>query len=324
MQYSSIAEIAADEDLGLGPVEPTANAVRRAIDNRLRLLQPETTEHTSVLFRQLVAARVAIDELESADKKGEDAQLVPITTAALERMLSAIARPTQPTEAARSQVNERMQSSRAVAITKASRDFRNYRKLPLAGLSAIAAAIWATRQAFGANLTHIGTIVWSSAAGGFILIAILFLAGLSRIQGEDEEILRRLYDPDVQVDALIFLKRWEFKGPFTRNDIRLAIWYESAHRSVPQDGWRDVWVIRRWRISRGRRYRPTFERNERMLQSYRRNVRRGGRNWALALASTTDFIGALDDAAELSITRFIEIGLLEIQRIGGKDRFKMK
>jgi hypothetical protein len=46
---------------------------------------------------------------------------------------------------------------------------------------------------------------------------------------------------------------------------------------------------------------------------YRSEVDRDGHNWLLARVSTTNFVGALDDAAEYAITRFVEMNAVVLK-----------
>ena len=62
-EYSSIQDIIADQALDLGTVETTADAVRRAIEAKLKLMQSSTVTDTTELYRRLVQARSALDRL---------------------------------------------------------------------------------------------------------------------------------------------------------------------------------------------------------------------------------------------------------------------
>lgn len=304
MEYSSIREIVADQGLNLGDVEPTADAVRKAIDDKLRSLQSETVAETPEIYRQLINARDAIDKLDTADGKRVGTELIPIPTAMLERLLDAIQKPPQITERKGSTAIERMQSSRSVAITKASQDYRNRRKLPFAGLGALSATLWSTRQAFGANLSGAGTLVWTAVAGVILLVAISLFAATSRTQNSDENILRRLYDPDIQAIALDLMPR-NTRRRFARAVFRKALWYVAHGPEVESE------------LSRAR----SLGIEESLLDiamTYPGPQERKG----LHRLSTTDFLSALDDSSELALDRFVEMDVLRSKQVRGRERFE--
>src|SRR5262245_60923207 len=142
-----------------------------------------------------------------------------------------------------------MQKIRSVAATKASDDFRNHRTLPTARIGAIAAALWATRQIFGVNLTHVGTTVWAVGAGSVVVIAILLLLLMRKAQHHDEQVLRRLFDADVQGYAFS-----DSGDPVTRADYRTRLRYRSvvpARRLATRSYL--IRRLRRWRTNKMQR-----------------------------------------------------------------------
>jgi hypothetical protein len=299
MKYSSIQEIITDPDLGLSDVEPTSDAVRRAIEQKLQSMQPDTATHTSPLYRQLVVARESLNELGAASSGARGAELVPIPSAVLERLIDAISKPDQKATPQEPSVSERMQANQLVAVTKASQDFRNRRALPLAGLGTLTAALWATRQAFGANLSHIGTAVWAGATVGIILIVVLVFLMTSNAQGRDEVFLRRIYDPDVQAEALRRIGMSDFFNAargFTRSDFRMALWGTSMSRS-------------------GLANLPVGEKSSHEDPTGRPRNR---------ILSTIDRVGALDDATQLAMSRFLEMDVLASRRELGLEVFEFK
>ena len=54
--YATLEEILADRELGLGKVQPTIEAVRRAIDNRLRSMRRDTVNGISDDYMRLAVA----------------------------------------------------------------------------------------------------------------------------------------------------------------------------------------------------------------------------------------------------------------------------
>jgi hypothetical protein len=226
MTYSSLQEIIADQGLGLTNVEPTVDAVQRAINDKLRSMQAETATQTTETYRRLIDARTSLDELSSANNERGSTELVPMPAAVVERLLDIIQKPNIAAEPPKPPIIERMQTNRSVAITKASQDFRNRRALPLAGLGTIVAALWGTRQAFGANLSHVGTVVWAAVSAGIVVIVFMLLILVRQAQSRGERALRRFYDPDVQADALRSLRDEmdsEDVDYFTRRHFRDAL-----------------------------------------------------------------------------------------------------
>jgi hypothetical protein len=338
-RYSSLEDILGDRELGLDAALLDVEAVRRAIESKLKVMQEETVGETSDRYRRLIEARTALDNMAGASDQRVGGELIPIPSRLLERLIERLDTPS----AARSQVQreggpsagEQMRSSRTVAVTKASQNFRNRRTLPLTALGAVTAALWATRQAFGANLTHVGTVLWAGVAGGILVLTLFSLIYIWRIQAQDEEVLRRLFDPDVQARALGPLER----AAFTRLRFRRALWFEATAQSrrthivVPYffrhnfrrtsfkasvvkrinelDEMEDVGDHLRWLVLKESLLGPYWD-------AY--GPDRGG---LARVLSTADLVGALDDAGQLAIARFVEMGALIPSQSSGLETFKV-
>jgi hypothetical protein len=351
VEYQSLQDILADEDLALSDTKATVDDVRHAIDARLRALQTDTIVRTPDIYRRLINARDSLDRLGKEIPEHKSTELVPITL--LERVLDVIQKPVPNSGSQEPTATERMQKSRSVAITKASEDFRHRRALPTAGIGAIAAAIWATRQIFGVNLTHVGTIAWAAGAGSVIIIAIIVLLLMRKAQSNDERALRRLFDPDVQGSAL------DEYGPITRSEYRTHLWYMSV-TPIRRPAARIAFIrrLRRLHVNRLRglehRTMETMHRMEddpgsevdrdrlqEMLSMYREKLKSYrppsslySRTYMLThrfagegesrFLSTVDLASALDEASQLALTRFIEIGILESTQSRGLEEFRIK
>jgi hypothetical protein len=338
-EYSSIQDIIADQALDLGTVETTADAVRRAIEAKLKLMQSGTVTDTTELYRRLVQARSALDRLAGPGSVGKSAELIPVPVAVLERLerlvegfqksLIASERSPQPQGLS---VAERMQTARFVAVSKASQDFRNRRALPLATLGTLATALWATRQAFGANLSHVGTLIWALAAGGVVVVAISLFILAYHVQKEDEETLRKLFDPDIQADAVHLL----FDMIFTRQDFREALWYKAAVRNRRAQKFQHLLrTDRRRRVALNlldevddllgklqHRHGKSLSEQERREVEFELSLKDGlsasaywkgfnpQRRGMATFLSAVDLVNALEDAAELALARFIDMGVI--------------
>ena len=303
MQYSSLGDIIDDPALGLAGTTPTQGAVRKAIDEKLRSLQPETTEKTSELYLRLVAARGELDELTSAMANAKGAAVVPMPVAAVERLIDAVARVAINNSEPQSSPLDRMQEARTSALARASRDFRNQRALPLAGLGTVSVTIWGTRQAFGANLSHVGTLAWAIASGAIVLVTVAVWILIYRVQTRDEETLRREFNPDIQASALRLMKDM---SQFTRQDFRVALW--------------------------ARAYYPRLNRRQRLKLDQHKQLMASGRvdfevtfarqsQAVLSFLSTVDLADAMDDATQLAVERFTDMGVISASQELGLELF---
>jgi hypothetical protein len=165
-------------------------------------MQSDTVASTPAIYQRLIDARTVVDQMNAGGPPGTD--IVPLPSAVLDRLVDALSgqSASRAPEDHRPTPMERMETARAASVTKASQDFRHQRAWPLAGLSALAAAIWGSRQAFGVNLSKVGAIGWGIGAGAVLIVAVVLLGLTQRGQMRDEQVLRRLYDPETQASAL--------------------------------------------------------------------------------------------------------------------------
>jgi hypothetical protein len=281
--YDSLDEILADRRMGFVTDDQSAAGVKRAIERRLMELQPSTVEETSDEYVRLTAAREFLDDEPRvpAGRPGTAMEAVP--SQMLDRLVTALVERTTPSEPPPLPApppEQRMAVNRREAATKASKDFRNARAIPIAGLGGLVAAVWGTRAAFGVDFSHVGTLVWSIVALGAVGVSMAVFGLARSTQGRAEVALRRLYDPDVQTDALRELL--DQQKTFIRADYRDALSFLanpfSRHRLVP----------------------------------FRRHARLPSRDVHRFQLSTVDYASALEDAVSLALERFFKLGVLDI------------
>jgi hypothetical protein len=306
MAYNSLDQIIRDGRLGLGEVSAEQDALLKAVEEKLKTMQSSTIEDTSEQYRLLVEAHEFLAGRNNSQGSGE---LVPVPAATLELMLKAALEqrpaptPVQPTESP----VERMQTRRHVVATQASQDFTTKRTLPLAGLGVLAAAVWGTRQTFGANLSDIGTTVWALGASFVVIISIVSLLAASRAKDSDIWRLRRLFDPDIQATAL------RVSGSSGREFSRALYKFNLARIA---DGRFDP----EWDAAAASfRTRPD-EPEPWMIVNPSRALRR---STLRANLSTVDLEGALEDATSLSLARFVEIGAITYRVSLGSDLYTL-
>jgi len=173
-------------------------------------------------------------------------------------------------------------------------------------LGTVTATIWGTRQAFGADLSHVGTLAWAIASGGVVLAAFALWILIYRIQTHDEETLRREFNPDIQASALRLMKEL---GQFTRQDFRVALWYRAAYPRL------------------SRRQRQNLEQHMQLMAGGRADfeVTFARQNQAiLSFLSTVDLVDATDDAAHLAVEHFIDMGVIYASQELGLELFSFK
>lgn len=200
--------------------------------------------------------------------------------------------------------------------------------IDLAGLATLVGALWATRQAFGANLSHVGTLIWACSAGGIIIIAILLFILTSRTQNQAEDTLRRLFDPDVQGMALGLLEG----RSFGRQGFREALWYSATknRRGAPRLLRPLLYAYRRGRILHQMDELEPYALDPAEPQPRKRDLL--GSYWEVfnpryegttSLLSTVDLVDALDDGAQLAIGRFLDMKAIASGHFHGMESFRV-
>jgi len=198
------------------------------------------------------------------------------------------------------------------ASTKATSDFRTSRTLPfsLAAIGGIAAAAWSISQkevlpsgAKGGVSSSHWVIV--GIAGVVIVIALwgLFLA--YRSQQADEHILGELYDSETQTRALRYADEESFSGMRRRlqDSGRDPREYRRTHGSFDRQEFREAL------------WESALEHSYSILRRRRLGVGES------LLFSKVDLKAACRDSTDLAITRFIDMGLVDVILLQGHERF---
>src|SRR5712692_3158236 len=118
MGYRSLQDILDDQELDLGEVDSTVDALRHAIDHSLQLMQAATLTQTSDVYRRLIEARAALEQIGGTTRRPRGTDLIPMPVAILEQLLEAVQRAHQTSPGGGSSATERMQTQRSMAITK--------------------------------------------------------------------------------------------------------------------------------------------------------------------------------------------------------------
>lgn len=326
MSYSSFEELVADPVLRLEGVPPAHADIRRAIDSQLRELQSTTGQLAEARYLALMTARSQLEQLSTSSSTPEGRELVTLPSAVLERLISSL-EGGGSTPAGRRDSAERFIELKTATLRRASQDFRRARTLPLAGLSGVLAAIWASKTALAVELPGISAGMFGGAATVVVTASLLTLIAAHRAQAEDEAFLRRLYDPDVHARALHSalwggdLTNWEFhdqrnllgvarerhrrrrarrdarddgrEGPsFLRSDFRNSLWIAADEVRPLIDDFPNS------------RYRRT--RTYHALRS---------------LLSRVDRVNAIEDAADAALGRYLELGVLSSRWNDGTELY---
>lgn len=278
MTYASFDEILRDRRIAFTTSNYTPTGVRRAIEARMKELQPDTLDETSEEYRLLSEAHEFLDEHEDAEATPHSTAIMPMPAQTLEKIVEALSGANKPPAPGIDPPEIRMLDHTTRAVTKASTDFRNGRSLPLAGFGALVVAVVGTREVFGVRTTALDRQMWYLGAGGALIVALVVFL-LARInQGRDESSLRRLYDPDIQAEALEpAINRARDDRFIVRADYRQLLWHIAC-----------------WTDTRRPRARPF---------------------------STVDIEGAIFDAAQLALERFVAMGVLKVRVVQAAERF---
>jgi len=337
--YATLEEILADRELGLGKVQPTIEAVRRAIDNRLRSMRRDTVNGISDDYMRLAVARVAISKIDGNNSVSHELGTIP--PAIRERALAIIEGQGRASSIHPS-AEEVMCARRSFWVTKASDDFRSYRVFPLTGIMALLAVVLAGKKVFDISQPVLASTAHAAAKTALdkttddtpflmvlvILVAFIVLFIARIVQSWDEETLLRLFDPDIQGNAL--RKVVGLSRSFTRTEFRDSLAF-AADEQLPRQ-WAFILphllnskLIRRvansahgdldWGASVSD-FSAEAQDNE--IPALRQFLRTGG------ILTTVKFTTALEEAAELSIMRFAEMDLLHSVQELGVTRYTVK
>lgn len=281
----------------------------RIVDRALLDLQGETSPDQAERYRELVESREELRALDSGiEATGTELVAIPRTTLELMLAGSSSSRSRKPEKAPGERAAQRMHKRAVASATKASDDFRKSRSWPIGGLLAFVGAVWATREAFGANFSSIGTSVWAGGALTIVSVGALFWAISARSTKLDEERLRRLYEPSTQEFALMSVSHdlsieelladrdsmhrdidfYYRKSRFRREDFTEALWHASGRNN----------------------------RSSSLLFRQRKSV-------LSSLFSTVDLRSGLTDASNLAIERYFEMKLVEATFSGPREWLRL-
>jgi hypothetical protein len=320
-EYRSLDEISADERLGIGKVESLEEA-ESALHAALLEVQAASDGKTPERYYLLVGALQSVHAMSQhpgsiARRKGAEIQLADVATRALEAMeqstkaivetnrelLEALKKP--PPSPVAASPEQRLAAQQRVFVTKASKDYTRVRTVPFVVFGAAFVAVWAVRGAFGVDVKN-GQIISSSPIWTIGLVSLLLLlAGLwlvsRREQARDERILRALFDPDVQSDAVALASELYLGAPFRLADYRDLLRATAAERRYRRSSRQD----RRW-IMHDEEEFGSRDRRDFIGALVHDGERLTARTW-----STVGIDDASDEAAAIALERLIESEFVE-------------
>ena len=145
---------------------------------------------------------LGLSELEQDRPSSELVALPAPSVTALTRLVENSVSPTD--EADREEkAATRLQESRTSSHIAATRDFRNSRTFPFAGLGGAVVGLWALRVPLGiTDLSFLTPVDYFLGASVLLIVIAVGYFFANRSQRRDEQVLDALYDPDVQDHAL--------------------------------------------------------------------------------------------------------------------------
>jgi hypothetical protein len=285
--------------------EATPESLLSEIKRELRGLQ--SAELTLAQKRRRTKLTAALVEIQTTGEMETSLSTIPVKT--LVRLLDGV-ESRIPVADAR-QPEREMKKVATVAATQARRDFRASRTLPFAGFGAIVVTLWGLREAFGVDLTWVGTLAFGVAATSAVVVAFVIYLLLGATQRRDEGILKRLFTTRVQTAAL-------------RDVLERKQSIERQHRTGhvgEVDFDHDYFLARLWVAASGRDDLDDalyYARSRRQQQSAYRRYEGGPSGHFL---STVDLAAAAEEAADLALDRFVALGtVVAVPSLGG-DRF---
>ncbi len=306
-RYASLDDVIRDRKLNFVTDDNSRAGIQRAVERRLRELQAESAEETSEEYHGLVEAR------EFLARPGQDVpptstDLVRLTPKSLERLVE-LAADTGGRAAPKAEPAEvRMTAHRTATATKASADFRYGRTLPIGAGATLVVWLISTRESFGVDTPQVSQGFWAAFAVAVVAIGLMLYLLATRQQRHAESILRGLYSPDIQGQALHAAFEREDE---TQEDVdaRQHLRYNS---NQPND------------LLESAITRSSF-RHYLVAEAVDRQRPYGGHG-LIALVpslslSTVDLSGAAQDAAGLALERLTEMGVLTVTNGAGIDYF---
>ena len=297
--------VSVGEGLGFTDEFASLDELIRVIDRELAGLQiPEPSPQQHERQVALLAAR----HLLTGQNQKPSSELVQLSMmSAIEKLVDlavAASRPPASNPTTRPDPAVVMRTNVKAAAMQATSDFRRGRTLPFAGVGAIVGAILTARGLFGVGEVQIDPALFYSIAAAALGVSVLGYTFLRFVQNRAERVLRRLYDVEVQEEALELTLREDVRH-FLANGIDRRL---GRSRYVTQ---------------REDEFSPFQRGDYREALAILSGLRR---SHALPLGlfslSTVDFDSALDDAAGLALERLIDLNILEGVIVRGRLMYR--
>ncbi|MDP9987355.1 hypothetical protein J2S98_002522 [Arthrobacter oryzae] len=299
MPHPGIPDLAARLGIDLGPgVEPTKENLLSAINVELRDLQ--VPQPTAAQHARQVALIEARGELLGNGQTGASpsTDLVPVSLVSqmVETIQKNLAK--EPTAApSRPDATLTMRTNVKATATQASADFTKARSLPFAGAGALILSAYGLRTYFNVGDVEFPSewfypLFWTAV----LVIGVGYLAS-TMAQRQASRILRALYNPDVQEEALNRLgdQSVDYFGSHSQRTIEMDDEPGRPHRAIDTG---DGIIV-----------------NRSLYRYGLRDVAYGsvGSLGAIIvdLLSTVDLAAATDDATGLALDRLCDLKIVE-------------
>lgn len=293
MSISEIPEIAAHLGIDLG-TQQTKERLITAIHVELRDLQ--VPQPTPAQHERQVALIEARDELVGTVRGHTQPSMDLVPVSLVSQMLAAMQTdPGKESLGRRPDPSSTMRTNAKTAATQASVDFTKARSLPFAGAGALVLSVYGLRSYFDVDDPQIPSELFYPFLAVAVVV-IIFGFGLSTVvQRRATFILRKLYDPDIQEEALNRLgeESADFFGSHGQREFETA----SKH-GRPQ-----------WALDEG----AGIIINRPLYRYALRDVAYGysGDSVSIRLLATVDLAAAADDAAGLALDRLCDLNIVE-------------
>jgi hypothetical protein len=300
--------------------EVSKETVKKAITRELGSLQ--SAESSQFSHPRQVVLTSALGELDGADTKPSAAstELVHMPASAFSQMMEVLQKnaapaPTPTIAPPRPDPIATMRTNVTATATQASTDFTKKRSAPFATAGALIVSTFGLREVFNVGELEVPSEVFYPSFG---LAAVAIISGwaLSRVaQTRSTRVLRALYNPDLQEDALEII-RSESADHFGQHGSRM---FESER----------FWVDKQWAVAQGDgsfifnrgMYRDTLV-DRACMRTHRRYFMRRAMD-PLEILSTIDIDAAADDATGLALDRLTELKIIEPIVFRGRQGFRI-
>ena len=290
---TELSEIAARLEIDLGS-EPTKERLLTAINTELRDLQlPQTTEAQQERQVSLVAARGELTG-KGSNHVDPSKDLVPLSL--ISQVVAAIqaGAVNEPMGTAqRPDPTLTMRTNVKAAATQASADFSKARSWPFSAAGALLVSAYGLRTYFNVGDLQLPSELFYLFLGLAALAIVLGFSLSTWSQRLATLALRRLYDPDVQEEALNRLSEesQDFFGSHSEREFVGRERHGISLRAVDDGGGIII--------------------NRPMYRDALQGTAHGGRSALVYLLSTVDLEAAADDAAGLALDRLSDLKILE-------------